>query len=306
MTGGSGAEHRLPVQVDAGRDPVERNGDDRLPRPQPPRQEGRVARVALEWGVLIVSALLIALLIKTFLFQAFYIPSESMVPDAREPRPGAREQALVQLHPVHRGDIVVFKAPPGVDPSVKDLVKRVIALPGETDRGPQRPRLHQRQATDGAVPAEGHRSPDFNGLRPIKVPPDSYWVMGDNRPNSQDSRLLPVALHPQEGHRRARLRAHLAAESHRLFSDRTTVDPLTPTADDATARPTRPEPTPADSTHRARTSRPSRPRRSRVALEWIVLVVVALVIALVVSVLVPGVLHPVGVDGADAAGSTTA
>ena len=39
------------------------------------------------------------------------------------------------LHPVHRGDIVVFKSPPDVDPSVNDLVKRVIALPGETVEG---------------------------------------------------------------------------------------------------------------------------------------------------------------------------
>ena len=40
-----------------------------------------------------------------------------------------------KLHAVHRGDIVVFKSPPNVDPSVKDLVKRVIALPGETVEG---------------------------------------------------------------------------------------------------------------------------------------------------------------------------
>ena len=62
-------------------------------------------------------ALVIALLIKTFLFQAFYIPSESMVPTLEDARPGARQQALVQAAPVHRGDIVVFKAPPnGTDP----------------------------------------------------------------------------------------------------------------------------------------------------------------------------------------------
>ena len=64
-----------------------------------------------------------------------------------------------KLHPVHRDDIVVFKAPPDSDPGIDDLVKRVIGLPGETVVGPRRPRVHQRQAAQGAVPAEAARSP---------------------------------------------------------------------------------------------------------------------------------------------------
>ena len=85
-----------------------------------------------------------------------------------------------KLHPVHRGDIVVFKAPPDADPAIKDLVKRVIGLPG-------RNRRRRTTATctstarllEGAVPPEGHdHRPSFATL---KVPPDSYWVMGDNR-----------------------------------------------------------------------------------------------------------------------------
>jgi signal peptidase I len=169
--------------------PLERNGADELPGPQP-RGKKAAWLSLIEWGVLVVSALLIALLIKTFLFQAFYIPSESMVPALEKHDRVLVNKLSYKLHPVHRGDIVVFKAPPGVDPSVKDLVKRVIALPNETIAG-----------RDGHVFINGKRLSepylpkgtvtDFNGLRPFKVRPDTYWVMGDNRGNSHDSRLFP-------------------------------------------------------------------------------------------------------------------
>ena len=77
---------------------------------------------------------LIALLIKTFLFQAFYIPSESMVPTLNMNDRVLVNKLSYKLHDVHRGDIVVFKAPPGEEPEIKDLVKRVIGLPGDDDR----------------------------------------------------------------------------------------------------------------------------------------------------------------------------
>jgi signal peptidase I len=86
---------------------------------------------------------------------------------------------------------VVFKAPPGSDPTVKDLVKRVIGLPGETIAA----------RTDGHVYINGQvlKEPWLpDGLRtepgfaPIKVPNDSYYVLGDNRPNSRDSRYFPT------------------------------------------------------------------------------------------------------------------
>src|SRR3954447_2779945 len=91
--------------------------------------------VVFEWAILILCALTIALLIKTFLFQAFYIPSDSMVPTLKTHDRVIVNKLSYKLHPVHRGDIVVFKAPPNVDPAVKDLVKRVLALPGETVEG---------------------------------------------------------------------------------------------------------------------------------------------------------------------------
>src|SRR5204863_9102369 len=82
---------------------------------------------------LVLGALVIAVLITTSLFQAFYIPSASM-----EPTLQVHDRVLVNklsyhLHSVHRGDIVVFKAPPEERTAkIKDLVKRVIGLPGDT------------------------------------------------------------------------------------------------------------------------------------------------------------------------------
>jgi signal peptidase I len=146
--------------------------------------------VALEWGILIASALVIALLIKAFLFQAFYIPSDSMVPTLKTHDRVIVNKLSYKLHPVHRGDIIVFKSPPDVDPSVKDLIKRVIALPGETVEG--RPDGHIY--INGKLLAEPYLpkgQPPGQSFRAIKVPPDSYWVMGDNRNNSFDSRFFP-------------------------------------------------------------------------------------------------------------------
>ncbi len=91
-------------------------------------------RAVVEWIVILVAALTVALVVKTFLIQAFYIPSGSMEPTLK---PGDRvlvNKLSYDLHGVHRGDIVVFKSPPGEaasDPSVKDLIKRVIGLPGD-------------------------------------------------------------------------------------------------------------------------------------------------------------------------------
>jgi signal peptidase I len=143
----------------------------------------------LEWVGLIIGAIVIALLLKTFLFQAFYIPSESMMPTLEKNDRVLVNKLSYKLHDVHRGDIVVFKAPPGVDPGVKDLVKRVIGLPGDTIEG----------RNDGFVYINGAKLEEKwlpegektePGFAPVTVPADSYFVMGDNRGNSKDSRFF--------------------------------------------------------------------------------------------------------------------
>src|SRR5215510_8647870 len=107
-----------------------------MPPEQPPvDKSARNRRVAIEWTILIVAALVIAFLIKTFLFQAFYIPSESMVPTLKVGDRVLVNKLSYDLHDLHRGDIVVFAAGPNVEwhrTGIDDLVKRVVALPGET------------------------------------------------------------------------------------------------------------------------------------------------------------------------------
>jgi signal peptidase I len=137
-----------------------------------------------------VIALVVAVVVRTFVFQTFYIPSGSM-----EPTLDIGDRILVDklsydFHPVHTGDIVVFKRPPHADvgpPSIKDLVKRVIGLPGQTIWS------HGGQVyIDGKILPEPWLPPGTvtRGIRPQKIPPDHYFVMGDNRGDSLDSRYF--------------------------------------------------------------------------------------------------------------------
>jgi signal peptidase I len=158
------------------------------------RKKRSGAKTAVEWVLLIGSALVIALLIKAFLFQAFYIPSDSMVPTLQTDDRVLVNKLSYRLHDVNRGDIVVFKAPPGADPKVKDLVKRVIGLPGETVE-----HRDGRVYVDGQVLKESYLP---RGTRTDcaqfkadcfpsgPIPEDHYWVMGDNRGFSKDSRAF--------------------------------------------------------------------------------------------------------------------
>src|SRR5438046_84329 len=108
---------------------------DVLPAPavSKARRRSNGTRQTIEWVILVVAALVIALVIKTFLFQAFYIPSASMDPTLKVHDRVLVNKLSYHLHPVHRGDIVVFKAPPQERTAqIKDLVKRVVGLPGDT------------------------------------------------------------------------------------------------------------------------------------------------------------------------------
>jgi signal peptidase I len=174
---------------------------------------------AKEIPFLVVVAMLAAFLVRTFVFQAFFIPSPSMGCAECPVHTLEIDDKIVvsklsyRLHDPRRGDVVVFECPPAatcanrpkstnpvaravrfvgervgvVPPSTEDYIKRIVALEGETVEGRgghvyvDGLMLREPYLTDAVVTS------DFG---PIIVPPGQLWVMGDNRQNSGDSRVF--------------------------------------------------------------------------------------------------------------------
>jgi signal peptidase I len=152
------------------------------------RRRSNGKRQAIEWVVLVVGALVIAVIIKTFLFQAFYIPSASMDPTLKVHDRVLVNKLSYHLHSVHRGDIVVFKAPPEErTEKIKDLVKRVIGLPGDVlEARDGQVYVNDRLLKEPYLPS-GTRTED---LPRTVIPAGHYFMMGDNRGASSDSRVF--------------------------------------------------------------------------------------------------------------------
>ncbi len=161
-------------------------------------------RVTIEWVAVLAGALALALILRAVLFQAYYIRFTSM-----EPTLSNGDRVLVNklgydLHDMDRGDLVVFERPQGVSGrQTDDLIKRVIALPGEVIR-----------FVDGEVYIDGRRLHEpyleSSGITAGNMPPKcaplvnqgclvgagEVFVMGDNRANSTDSRSFgPISEH---------------------------------------------------------------------------------------------------------------
>ena len=174
-------------------------------------------RTILEWLTVIVAALTVALLIKAFVLQAFWIPSESMETTVNEGDRILVNKVSYRLHEVRRGDLVVFKKLPGTGGTTEDLIKRAIALPGETIEvrddgriwiwGPgetpedarrlEEPYLSPDDAflnvpSSAADPTAIGNENCVNGDSPTRctLGDDSYYMLGDNRNQSQDSRFF--------------------------------------------------------------------------------------------------------------------
>ncbi len=176
-------------------------------KPAPPFKK----TVAREYLESIVVAVILALFIRTFVVQAFKIPTGSMQPNlligdhllvnklVYSPSFGPLEDKLLGKRPIERGHVVVFKFPE--DPS-RDFIKRVIGLPGETieirnktvyvnGKPLDEPYAHFiDQPLRPDDPEYGLRSESIrDSYGPQVVPPGQLFVMGDNRDNSRDSRF---------------------------------------------------------------------------------------------------------------------
>ncbi len=161
--------------------------------PGPRRRRRRRGRALLELAVTVLVAVLLAGLMRAYAFQTFWIPSSSMVPTL-----GVYDRILVQKaffnwHDVRAGDIVVFTHPP-LDqcpgPEGSDLVKRVIALPGQTIYSSGNSvYVNGRLLSESYLPPEDPLGlPIASRQHPYRVPPGDFYVLGDNRAISCDSR----------------------------------------------------------------------------------------------------------------------
>ena len=154
----------------------------------------------------ILVAVVLALFVRTFVFQAFKIPTGSMKPNLLvgdhlivnkfifAPTRFAFERALLPMRPIERGDIVVFKFP---EEPERDFIKRVIGLPGDTlELRNQTVSINGQALTEPYAhylfppAAEGQVNGDLRRkYGPVTVPDGHYFMMGDNRDDSQDSRF---------------------------------------------------------------------------------------------------------------------
>ncbi|MBE3587458.1 MAG: signal peptidase I [Thermoanaerobacteraceae bacterium] len=137
------------------------------------------------WEILesVVIAVLLATVIRIFILAPFYIPTGSMEPTLQVGDRIIVSKLSYRIGEPHRGDIVVFKYP--LDPD-RDFVKRLIGMPGETVAlRNSRLYINGRQVPENYLPADLH----FADFGPVKVPSGSYLMLGDNRNNSDDSRI---------------------------------------------------------------------------------------------------------------------
>ncbi|MGH9297336.1 MAG: signal peptidase I [Acidimicrobiales bacterium] len=152
---------------------------------QRPRRSG--ARRAAPWVAIVAIAAIVAIVLRAFVFQTFFVPSASMVPTLQ---PGDRMVVLkLGLGNLHRNEIVVFHRPPAdtTDPNNEDLVKRVIGLPGETIWSVgNNVYINGKRLAEPYLPKNDPLG--AQGIRRQTIPPNDYFVMGDNRDISYDSR----------------------------------------------------------------------------------------------------------------------
>ena len=182
---------------------------DRSAGAEEPKQQSFMS-VVRETAVLIVLAILLAVLFKTFLVQAFYIPSGSMEPTLDISDRVLVEKVSFRFGDVNDGDVIVFVHDlPGVEPergnpvarffsglgqavgvaapSSRDFIKRVVGTPGDRISCQQGRLYRNGQPVSEPYLASGTTTENCTA---VTVPPGKLYVMGDNRNNSEDSRTF--------------------------------------------------------------------------------------------------------------------
>lgn len=166
---------------------------ERGPRPGRPRRRRSPWRIVAEWVAVVVVAVAVALVVRGLVLQPYYIPSGSMIPALEVGDRVLVNKLSYRFGDVDRGDVVVFDRPPDSGPSdIKDLIKRVVGLPGDSlvivDGHVEinGERLDEDYLPEGSTTNQGPIA--CTPADPCEIPEGDVWVMGDNRGNSQDSR----------------------------------------------------------------------------------------------------------------------
>lgn len=151
-------------------------------------QTGRGARALVDWIIVVAVALTVAFLVRGFLLAHFVVDGSSMDNTLATGDRVFVNKLSYRLHDPNRGDVVVLHQISGA--SERDLIKRVIALPGETIV-----MTNCEVRIDGSILIEPYLDVNEIGncggdLEAVTVPDDHVFVMGDNRDGSQDSRQL--------------------------------------------------------------------------------------------------------------------
>ncbi len=141
------------------------------------------------WLAALVVALLASILVRTFAFESYFIPSGSMEPTLEVGDRVIVDKLSVDFGTINIGDVIVFKSPGAVatacGDTVPDLVKRVVALPGDTIAS-----IGNRIYVNDKLLQQDwpHNEPLGRPIPTTVVPKGDYYVLGDNHPNSCDSR----------------------------------------------------------------------------------------------------------------------